>query len=131
MPLPYLRLAIAFAMLGSTRLAAQCTMAYNVSIYSNGSPNADFSSVYAYSSTVDNSTKCSCTHSSYQTTVNLYGPNGANANSTQAGFQSSVNMDTNGVAGTYTAVGTANLYCSCAGQVGAGGERRADHSLQY
>ncbi len=60
---------------GATRLAAQCTPQMDISVYSDG--DAGGSLVYAYSSTVDNSTLCSCVHSDYQSTALLQLASGA------------------------------------------------------
>jgi hypothetical protein len=62
-----------------------------------------------------------CAHYDYQATVVVTAPNGSQANSTQWGMQSNVAMATNGVMGNYWVAGTAALYCSCGGPLGAEG----------
>jgi hypothetical protein len=114
-------LVIAAVLLNAYPLVAQCQMQYNISVYSDGDVSSDLSTVFGYSTTVDNSTLCSCDHSNYETTVSLYNPGGSELQSTQSGLESSVEMSTNNVMGTYEVIGTVAFYCSCAGNVGGGG----------
>jgi hypothetical protein len=102
-------------------LAGQCQPQMIVSVYSDGSVSADGSTVYGYSTTTDTSTLCGCVHSNYQTTAELIPPSGSDVKSTQSGEAATVMMSTNGVHGTYYAIGTVSLNCSCAGLVYGGG----------
>jgi len=111
---------LAAAMLsGATRLAA-CTTVMNISVYSDGDVSPDGATVYGWSTTEDNSTLCTCSHSDYQATAELETPGGSYINNTQSGETVSVSTPTDGVEGTYYAFGLAGLHCSCAGNIGAG-----------
>lgn len=112
---------IVHMLLFAASLWGQCSMVYNVSVYNDGSVSGDYSTVYAYSTTSDNSTLCGCGHGNYQTTTTVYSPNGTPNSSSSAGMSSYVAVPTNGLMGTYTIVGGASLFCSCAGTVGGGG----------
>ena len=116
---------IAHTLLSATSLWGQCSMVYNVSVYNDGSVSSDYSMVYAYSTTSDNSTLCGCGHGQYQTTTTVYTPNGTPYSSSSGGMSSNVAVATNGQMGTYTIVGGASLFCSCAGTVGGGGPSKA------
>lgn len=113
---------VAAAVLGvAFHAGAQCRMTYSISVYSDGAVNNDYSAVYGYSSSIDNSTLCGCGHGGYQTTTTVYAPDGLSYANTQGGMTSGVYVPTNGRLGTYQVTGRISLYCSCAGLVAAGG----------
>ena len=77
----------ALALLNVSPAAGQCTMQFNVSVYSDAYVSADDTMVYGISNNIDNSSLCSCSHYDYQTAAHLYAPNGTsayNTGSTQA-----------------------------------------------
>ncbi len=114
--------AVAAAVFGvALQAGAQCRMTYSISVYSDGAVNNDYSAVYGYSSSIDNSTLCGCGHGGYQTTTTVYAPDGLSYANTQGGMTSSIYVPTNGRLGTYQVLGRITLYCSCAGLVAAGG----------
>lgn len=116
------KLVIPALLLSAAPLAAQCRMAYSVSVYTDGSVSDDLSTVYGYSNFVDNSTLCGYTHSNYQSIVTIYAPDGSYVSNQNAGTESSTNVATSGSLGTYNVVGTASLYCSGAEeQIQSGG----------
>lgn len=121
MRIPRLGRLFGAALVFASGAMAQCRMTYSVSVYSDGAVSSDYSAVYGYSSSIDNSTLCGCGHGGYQTTTTVYAPDGASYVSTQGGMTSTVYVQTNGRLGTYQVLGRVSLYCSCAGLVAAGG----------
>ncbi len=113
--------AVAAGFLTAILARGQCRMTYSVSVYSDGAVSSDYSAVYGYSSSIDNSILCGCGHGGYQSTTTVYPPYGDSYASTQSGMISSVYAPTNGRFGTYTVTGRITLLCSCAGLVAAGG----------
>ncbi len=111
-----LRLSTALTFLTCSALGQ---MVYNVSVYSDSS--TDGFTLFATSTTVDNSTGCSA-HGSYSTTATLIAPNGTQAPGTEAGMVAHTSMPIAGRRGNFTATGNAVFYCGCfAHWVGAGG----------
>jgi hypothetical protein len=121
MRIPPLGTVVALAIGVAAAVAAQCRMTYSISVYSDGAVSSDYSAVYGYSSSIDNSILCGCGHGGYQTTTTVYAPDGSSYPSTQGGMSSSVSVPVNGRLGTYQVIGRISLYCSCAGPVAAGG----------
>ncbi len=89
---------------------ALCQMVYNVSVYNDAS--TDGNTLFATSTTVDNSTGCAA-HGSYTTIATLIGPDGTQAPSTSPGMVSNTSMAINGQTGTFTVTGVMQLYCGC------------------
>jgi|GEM_PF-2794189 hypothetical protein len=121
MRIPPLGTVVALAIGVAAAVAAQCRMTYSISVYNDGAVSSDYSAVYGYSSSIDNSILCGCGHGGYQTTTTVYAPDGSSYPSTQGGMSSSVSVPVNGRMGTYQVIGRISLYCSCAGPVAAGG----------
>jgi len=112
-------------LLSALPLGAQCQMQFNLSLYNDTSVSADFSTVYDTFNGVDNSTPCSCSHSNYQATAQIYSPSGAHSSTVESGLESYGSLSTNGELGNYSAVGLQALNCSCYGpvQTGSGGSQ--------
>lgn len=102
--------------------AAQCTMAFNISVYEDGSVSGDYSTIYGYSNFIDNSQTCGCSHNYYESTVYISDPNGVELSSSQqAGQSSNTSAAINGNLGTYEVYGDSQLVCSCKGQINVPG----------
>ncbi len=118
---PLLALLTLAALSGIKPLAAQCMPEMLISTYNDGDISQDGATVFAFASTVDDSTLCSCYHYNYATTIVLGLPGGTDLYNTESGDSSSVSASTDGVEGTYTASGVTTLTCSCYGNLGASG----------
>lgn len=100
-------------------LPAVCQMIYSISVYNDAS--TDGNTLYAVSTSVDTSTGCSA-HGSYSTTARLIAPDGAQSANTSGGMVANTSMAINAQVGTFTGLGTVQLYCGCfAHWVGGGG----------
>src|SRR6516164_8986941 len=97
--------AVAMLMAATNTLFGQCQMVFNVSVYNAGFFSGDYSTAYAQSNAVENSTRCSCAHGSHQSSVGIYSPSGRYTSSSQTGMQSGASLPTYGELGNYTAVG--------------------------
>lgn len=85
-------------------------MVYNISVYNDAT--TDGVTLYAVSTTVDNSTGCQA-HGSYSTTARIIAPDGSQTFSTSSGMIANTSMPINGMTGDYTALGAVQLYCGC------------------
>jgi hypothetical protein len=117
---PKILVAIAVLLLSALPLAAQCQMQFNMSLYNDPSVSADFSTVYDSFNAVDNSTLCSCSHSGYEATAQIYSPSGVNSSQEEGGLESYASISTNGQLGNYSTVGLMAFNCSCFGPIQAG-----------
>jgi hypothetical protein len=79
------------------------------SVYTGGSVSNGV--VYANSSFIDNSTGCS--HSNYSIQTTISSPSGRVATASAGGSQVSTHLDVSGEFGHYRIVTTERLYCSC------------------
>lgn len=85
-------------------------MVYNISVYNDAT--TDGVTLYAVSTTVDNSTGCQA-HGSYSTTTRIIAPDGSQTFSTSSGMIANASMPINGRTGDFTALGSVQLYCGC------------------
>ncbi|GIU76643.1 MAG: hypothetical protein KatS3mg004_3730 [Bryobacteraceae bacterium] len=98
-------------------------MVYNISVYNDAT--TDGVTLYAVSTTVDNSTGCQA-HGSYSTTTRIIAPDGSQTFSTSSGMIANASMPINGRTGDFTVMGSVQLYCGCFMHwVGGSGPARA------
>ncbi len=109
MRIPPLGTVVALAIGVAAVAAAQCRMTYSISVHNDGAASSDYSAVYGYSSSIDNSILCGCGHGGYQTTTTVYAPDGSSYPNTQGGMSSSVSVPVNGRPGTYQVIGRISL----------------------
>lgn len=106
---------------------ALCEMTYHVSVYNDAS--TDGSTLFATSTSVDNSVGCSA-HGSYITTSTLIFPSGAQSSNSTSGMVSYSSMAI-GASGTYTATAAMQFYCGCFGHLVGGGAAAVLISIAY